>query len=261
MRIVELFRLSYRMLVFLVSTLVLWSFLELQSHFGNESRVILNYRWTSRWSRFNLRVFGIKVLAQGACADEGKLYPAADSDGIGHIFIANHSSGMDIPVMLCVAETHVISRHDLATWPLLGRAARRVGTLFVDRSSRRSGALVLREVDETLERGEGIAMFPEGTAFDGDEVHEFRPGALNAARRSGAAIIPIGFSYDNPKAYYSRLSFMSHWSRIARAKQIRVAVEIGKPLRFEQLTSVEMKTIARDKVQELVDRARQRLMA
>ena len=75
----------------------------------------------------------------------------------------NHRSGLDIPILLTIAEAHVISRHDLANWPLLGRTSKRVGTLFVDRESRRSGASVLREVARVLAAGEGVAM-PAGQA-------------------------------------------------------------------------------------------------
>lgn len=274
MRLVERFRLIYRMSVFVISTVTLWLGFEFTVICLRRKRIDAVNRWVPRWARFNLKIFGVKLEAHGKHLDEGQLYPSRDTGSrdtgemgngepgsIGRIFIANHRSGMDIPVLFAVAETHVISRHDVANWPILGRSARRIGTLFVDRTSRRSGALVLREVDKVLKRGEGIAMFPEGTAHVGDEVHEFQQGAFNAARRAGAEIIPLGIAYSDPIAYFAGQPFLKHMKRIACLKTLRVAVEVGEPLKFDEDSSVELKEHARERVQELVNRARARLDA
>jgi len=259
MRPVELLRLGSRTLIFGISTVVLWLCMELEAFCTRQKRIVVINKWVPRWARFSLKVYGVTVTARGKHLDEGKLYPSEGADGIGRIFVANHRSGMDIPVLFTVAETHVISRHDLATWPLLGRTARRVGTLFVDRNSRRSGAAVLREVDEILKRGEGVAMFPEGTAHEGDLVHEFHQGAFNSARRAEAEVIPIGIAYDNDTAYYAGQTFMKHMMRIACLRKMRVAVEVGEPMKIEKDNAIAMKDLAQEQVQQLVHRARTRL--
>ena len=259
MRIVERFRLCYRMLIFATSTLVLWVCFELEALCTRQKRIDLVNKWVPRWAKFNVKIFGARIEAHGKYLDDGQTYPGGEPGKVGRIFVANHRSGMDIPILFTIAQTRVISRHDLATWPLLGRAAQRVGTLFVDRKSRRSGASVLRAVDAALKRGEGVAMFPEGTAYDSDEVHEFRQGAFNAARRAGAEIIPIGLAYGDDTAYFAGQPFLRHMTRIAYLRSMRVAVEVGEPLNFDGFTAVEIKEQARQRVQELVDRARARL--
>ena len=104
-------------------------------------------------------------------------------------------------------------------------------------------------------------MFPEGTAHDGDEVHEFHLGAFNAARRSGAEIVPLGVAYGDDIAYYAGQPFLKHMTRIAGLKKLRVAVEVGQPLQLEDCTVPEIKDEARQRVQELVNRSRARLEA
>jgi len=187
-------------------------------------------------------MFGIEVKAYGPHIGEGRAYPGRDERGVGRIFVMNHRSGVDIPVAFTQLEAHVISRHDLAKWPLIGPGARRIGTLFVDRGSRRSGAEVLRKIAKSLEAGEGIAMFPEGTAFAGDEVRPFRPGAFTTAHRTGAQIVPLGIAYDMPEAYYGNESFMGHMKRIARMKRLRVVVEAGEPMAHDEASTIELKT-------------------
>ena len=250
------------MSVFVISTLLLWAGFEFSVVCLRRKRIDAINSWVPRWARFNLKVFGVQLQAHGKFLDDGQPYPsreAGEADNIGRIFIANHRSGMDIPILFAVAETHVISRHDIANWPILGRSASRIGTLFVDRESRRSGAMVLREVDKNLKRGEAIAMFPEGTAHVGDQVHEFQLGAFNAARRAGAEIVPLGIAYDDDTAYFAGQPFLKHMTRIACLKTLRVAVEVGEPMKFDQDSQVEPKDVARKRVQELVNQARKRL--
>ncbi len=259
MRIAEILRLGFRMVVFVCSTLLLWACFEFQVVCLRRNKLSMINKWVPRWAKFNLKVFGVQIEAHGKHLDQGRPYPGSEPGGVGRIFVANHRSGMDIPVLFTVAETHVISRHDLATWPVLGRSARRIGTLFVDRTSRKSGASVLREVDNALSRGEGVAMFPEGTAHDGDEVREFKPGAFNAARRAGAEVVPLGIAYGDDAAYYAGQPFLKHMTRIACLKKMRVAVEVGEPLTLGDGEVVELKVQAREAVQQLVDHARGRL--
>jgi len=252
-------RFATRVAAFAVATLCCWLLFELESFLWRRSpRINIINRWVPRWARINLKIFGVQVEAHGQHADAGRLYPSQGENNVGRIFVANHRSGMDIPIILATAAAHVISRHDLATWPLIGRSARRVGTLFVDRMSRRSGATVLREVDSVLERGEGVAMFPEGTAHVGDEVREFRPGAFNAARRAEAEVVPIGLVYGSDDAYFGDESFMSHIKRIASLQRLRVIVEVGEPLSPVDYECGEMKDVARQRVQQLVEQGRAR---
>ena len=90
-------------------------------------------------------------------------------------------------------------------------------------------------------------------------VHEFKPGAFNAAHRSDAEIIPIGVAYGHPDAYFHKESFLTHMKRIGSRRRLTVAVEIGGPLQPSAEPSLEMNEHARRVVSELADRARARL--
>jgi 1-acyl-sn-glycerol-3-phosphate acyltransferase len=244
----------------MVSTLVYWLGFEFALLRGgkNNRRQVIN-RWLPSWARTGLRIFHVEVLPAGKLYEAGRLVPGRDGEGRGRIFIANHRSALDIPLLLSLVEAHCISRGDLANWPIIGRGARAVGTLFVDRSSRRSGAAVLKEVAHAVENGEGVAMFPEGTSYAGDEVRPFRNGAFNAARRSNAQIVPIGLAYGNEAAYFVNMSFLEHAKRLASASSLRVAVEFGEPIEIAGSPTVDVIRLAHDQVQHLVNRARARL--
>ena len=253
-------RFAGRLALFVAATLFLWACMEIDFILRRRTpRINLLNKWVPRWAGALRWIFGFTIEAHGPYVGEGQVYPGRDERGVGRIFVMNHRSGADIPVTFVLLEAHVISRHDLANWPLIGPGARRIGTLFVDRSSRRSGADVLRQVAGALEKGEGISMFPEGTAYAGDEVRAFRPGAFKAAQRAGAQIVPLGIAYENPAAYYTDKSFMAHMKRIARFKRLRVIVEAGEPMSPDDDSPVEFKDHVRERVIELVAAARDRL--
>ena len=260
MKILESFRFTRRVAAFCINTIICWFCLELMSLICFwRPRIELINAWVPRWAGINLWIFGIKVQRHGPYVDEHKLYPSRGAKGVGRIFVANHRSALDIPIIFTSAEAHCISRHDVAAWPLIGWGARRVGTLFVDRTKRKSGAGVLKEVEQALANAEGVAMFPEGTVNASDEVLEFRNGAFNAARRAGAEIVPIGVAYGDDAAYYTDKYFMTHIKRISVLKRLEVAVEFGDPIKMSDTNTMEVKDQAHDIVQKLVTRARARL--
>jgi 1-acyl-sn-glycerol-3-phosphate acyltransferase len=258
----DFIRLGTRTMAFVAVTVVTWTCLELESLVCRRRRRIdLVNLWVARWARLSLWIYKVRVEAHGPHLENRMLYPAEGPEGVGRIFVANHQSGIDIPILMSVVEAHPISRDDLANWPLLGRSAKRIGTLFVDRDSRRSGASVLKEIARTLAASEGVMMFPEGTSFPGDEVHEFRSGAFNAARRAGAQIVPLGIAYGDEAAYYYHESFLTHMMRIGKLRRLQVVVEVSQPLVTDQLTPVETIALAQERVQTLVHQARARLDA
>jgi 1-acyl-sn-glycerol-3-phosphate acyltransferase len=202
--------------------------------------------WTRRWSRALLRLFGINREIEGICA------PATR----GRLVVANHRSTIDIGIMLENFGGRMVSRADLAKWPVIGIAARKSGTVFVDRSKKSSGAAVIRAMSDLLSHGHTVCVFPEGTTFADDEVRSFHPGGFVAAARARAEIIPVGIVYDHgSEAAFVDEPFMAHLARLAGAAPSRVKVVIGKPI--DAAGDARALAIAvRDEVQSLVNRGR-----
>jgi 1-acyl-sn-glycerol-3-phosphate acyltransferase len=253
-------RLAVRMTLLVLSTALCLLAMELNLLVSRRPRIETVNRWVPLWARLLLWIFRVRLRVAGPYLEDGTLYPGAAADGVGRIFVMNHRSGVDIPVALSRLAAHAISRHDLATWPLIGLGARRIGTLFVDRTSRRSGADVLMEVDGALDRGEGVLMFPEGTVHPGDEVHRFRPGAFKAAERAGAEIVPVGIAYGEAGDAFEAADFVEHMKRIVTLPRLDVAMITGEPLAAGHgFSAVEVRDLLRERVQELVGRARSML--
>jgi 1-acyl-sn-glycerol-3-phosphate acyltransferase len=199
-----------------------------------------------------LRLSGVEVTARGPFADDKKRYPGTDARGKGRIFVMNHRSLLDAFV-----EATIVSRADLAGWPVIGLAARRVKTLFVERTNKQSGQAVVRAMVDGVNGGRGVMVYPEGTTFAGDEVHPFRPGAFVAAERSGAEIVPVGIAYGGDSASFVDEPFTAHMRRVAGARKTKVGLVLGEALTPPKGKPVgETADEVRAKVQTLVHEAR-----
>jgi 1-acyl-sn-glycerol-3-phosphate acyltransferase len=182
-------------------------------------------RWVRRWAKALLDLFAVEVVVRGAVP------PHHQPGERGYLIVANHRSAIDIGVVLATFGGTMVSRADLATWPLVGAAARAVGTVFVDRTSAKSGAVTIRAIQRNLEDGQTIALFPEGTTFSGDEVRPFHGGAFIAAARAGAAILPVGLAYPSGSgAAFIDETFLAHLGRMAKSTATRMAVVVGEPI-------------------------------
>jgi 1-acyl-sn-glycerol-3-phosphate acyltransferase len=204
--------------------------------------------WVTAWSDAMLRLFGVRVVTEGALPSRAG----------PRLVVANHRSTADILVLLRAFGGRMVSRADLAKWPLVGVAARSVGTLFVDRADAASGAAALRSMRTHLTAGSAVIVFPEGTTFPGDEVRPFHAGAFVAAARAGAEVVPVGIAYQTGSgAQFFGESFPVHLARMAAAEPSRVALCVGPVLRpDDHRRAADMRSSAQAAVQDLVLRAR-----
>jgi lyso-ornithine lipid O-acyltransferase len=207
--------------------------------------------WVRRWARALLGLFGIDVVIAGSVP------PPTKTGDRGRLIVSNHRSAIDIGVILATFGGTMVSRADIATWPIVGAAARSVGTVFVDRSSAKSGAATIRSIQKQLEGGQTIALFPEGTTFEGDEVRRFYGGAFIAAARAGADVLPVGLAYPRSSgAAFVDEPFVTHLGRMAKSASTRMGLAVGSPIHAKGLRANTLTEQAHAAVTQLVANAR-----
>jgi 1-acyl-sn-glycerol-3-phosphate acyltransferase len=214
-----------------------------------DGRDEVRQRWVGAWADALLRLFGVSVTVRGP------LHPSAP--GRGRLVVANHRSTADVLVLLRTFGGRMVSRADLAGWPLVGAAARAAGTLFVDRADATSGATAVRTIRSRLAAGDTIIVFPEGTTLPDDVVRPFHAGAFVAAARSAAEIVPVGLAYQTGSgAAFVGETFPAHLARMAAADPSRMALCVGPGIPADTTKAATLRDAAHAAVQGLVDEAR-----
>ena len=108
------------------------------------------------------------------------------------LIVADHPSDLDplLLAMLFPRTLHFMASLDHFDRPFVGWCMRRLATVPVDRHGGRDE---LRTAFELLERGEIVAVFPEGDIHAAG-TRPFEDGVAYLAERSGAPVLPIAIS-------------------------------------------------------------------
>ena len=113
----------------------------------------------------------------------------------GYMLVANHSSMLDIMLMLYVSKNPFVfvGKQELAKIPIFGFFYRRV-CILVDRNDPKSRSSVYRRVKRRLEKGLSICIFPEGGIPEEHIVlDKFKDGAFRMAIIYNIPIVPMTF--------------------------------------------------------------------
>lgn len=143
--------------------------------------------WIGNWARAVLKILGVRVKYEGPVPDGG------------FFLVSNHLSYVDIPVLLAKLDARFLAKSEVAGWPILGILARSTGTLFIDRSRARDLTRVLPAIQNVLDRGPGVIVFPEGTSTDGSGVDPFKPSLFEVPVEMGLDVTCAAMHYDAPE--------------------------------------------------------------
>lgn len=140
--------------------------------------------WCGRtWARLILVTARVKVESRGA----DRLDPKG-----AYVFVANHQSLFDIPVMFCYLpyQWRIIAKKSLGAIPILGWYLHRAGHILVDRRNPdRFG--ILRRWRALIARGLSLVIFPEGTRSVDGRVGRFKAGSFQLALEAGVPVVPV----------------------------------------------------------------------
>lgn len=106
------------------------------------------------------------------------------------LYVSNHSSWLDIPVLGSQVEGSFVAKAEVSAWPGIGFLARLQRTAFVERNRHRARTHA-QELCERLGNGARLVLFPEGTSTDGSYVLPFKSALFAAVERLPESERPI----------------------------------------------------------------------
>jgi 1-acyl-sn-glycerol-3-phosphate acyltransferase len=179
------------------------------------------------WSAGLVRAMGLRLVVSGVAPRPGAT-----------LLVANHVSWLDIAAIhAAVPHARFVSKADVLAWPLLGWLIRNAGTLFIERERKRDALRVVHTMAEALQRGETVAIFPEGTTGAGPELLPFHANLLHAAVTTETPVQPVALRFFDADHVFSPAAeflgettlLQSVW-RIASARGLAVQVRLLPPM-------------------------------
>ena len=167
--------------------------------------------------------------------------------GPGSLFVCNHVSYLDIPILASITDGIFVAKYEVGNWPLIGFLARIAGTIFVSRSAGKLRSERLA-ISKYLANGSSIFLFPEGSSSNGTGVLRFRSGLLSAVKMApdqDVLVQPISLVY-GPRdtdgsipsqihrdcyAWHGNMILAPHlWTAFCQREPFTVSVHFHRPL-------------------------------
>ncbi|WP_093558425.1 lysophospholipid acyltransferase family protein [Pseudoduganella namucuonensis] len=171
-----------------------------------------------RWSRRLLKICNVSVeVAPGGV------------EPLGHaMVVANHVSWLDIFVIDALYPCRFVAKAEIRDWPLAGWLVDKAGTVFIARGNRRDLRHIFKGLVHSLQAGERVAFFPEGTTAPQGTVLPFHANLFEAAVDAKVMVQPFALSYvDRDGAPHPAVEFLGEMT----FAQSVVAILGGKPVR------------------------------
>ena len=176
-----------------------------------------------RYYMFLARLLGLRVIVRGS-----------QSSATPRLVVCNHISYFDIVALGATVPGEFVAKAELAGWPFFGMMAKVAKVVFIDR--KRQATLTARDqLQERLDAGDTLIMFPEGTSGDGNRMKPFKsalftvgerraknsdgterpvtvqPVSLAYTRLNG---LPMGVGWRPYVAWYGDMDLMPHLRRL-----------------------------------------------
>ena len=115
-------------------------------------------------------------------------------EGESCIFVANHSSIYDVPILFTSLprQLRIMAKAALGYVPFIGWHLHRSGHVLVNRVN--PGAAIFKRMQRMARSGASLVVFPEGSRTMDGTVHRFKGGIFLLAIENGLPIVPVSVS-------------------------------------------------------------------
>lgn len=168
------------------------------------------------------------------------------------LFVGNHISYLDIPLVMAVAPVSFVAKEELSRWPIIGEACRSVGTVFVKRESVESRKGAVEKIGAAcLKAQQSICLFPSGTTTL-TEQKPWKKGAFEVAKINSLKVQPFRINYSPLEivAFVGEDSLVPHLWRLLNTQRVKAQIEFHEPVEIQnsEVACLEWQQWSREKL-------------
>jgi 1-acyl-sn-glycerol-3-phosphate acyltransferase len=176
------------------------------------------------WAKLAARTMGLRIEVRGQ--------PSKPP----FFLVSNHLSYLDIVAYATQFDCVFVAKSEVASWPGIGRVAREVGTIFIERRNFQDLPRVIGLIDKNLDEGVGVVLFAEGTSTKGERVLPFNPALLEPAARSAYPVSHAAISYRTPPdevpaewsvCWWGEMTLLPHFKELLKLPHIDAVICFG----------------------------------
>ena len=171
------------------------------------------------WARTFINLIGMKFRVKGEVYENPCL------------IVANHISFVDIFALNALKPGRFIAKSEIAGWPVFGRIAKGVDTLFIERKNHRSIIAVNEQISAALMQKQTVMLFPEGKTSIGVSLLPLKANLIEPAVLSGTPVQPVAICYTEngqktTKASYANISIFDCLWTICSTPGLAVTLKV-----------------------------------
>ena len=192
------------------------------------------------------RILGLRVIARG---QRSTVKP--------HLVVSNHISYYDIVTLGSLIAGDFIAKAEIARWPVFGLMAKAGRSVFIDRA--RSATDSARDqIQQRLDDGDTLIMFPESTSGDGNRMKPFKSALFTVAERrvtdrkgqlQNIVVQPVSIAYTRLNglplgvgwrpyvAWYGDMEMAPHLWFLAKLGKLTVEVTFHTPVTLAEFAN------------------------
>ena len=127
---------------------------------------------------------------------EVEIVGKTDQSKKSNLFISNHLSYLDIPILGSKLPMRFVAKSEVESWPIFGFLAKIGRSIFI-RRNKIDTLNQKNKILDVLSSGEKVFIFPEGTTSDGNRVLEFKSSSFSSVENQSFKIQPIVILYSH----------------------------------------------------------------
>ena len=159
----------------------------------------------------------------------------------GLLIVSNHLSYLDIPIIGSLVNGKFVAKAEVSNWPLFGSLAKIGNTIFIKRLK----SAINNErnsIQEEINNGFNIILFPEGTTSDGVRTLNFKSSLFSSVEHKNYLIQPIVIHYKGINgmplnrclkpiiAWYGDMELIKHLYNVVQLFSITARVSFLEPV-------------------------------
>ncbi|HEX3799834.1 MAG TPA: lysophospholipid acyltransferase family protein [Verrucomicrobiae bacterium] len=191
---------------------------------GRSKSFKVRANWFHFWAKVFLWIINGNVVVKGKVPTHG-------------IVACNHLSYADIIVLGSIFPLVIVSKSEVASWPVIGPLTQCAGTLFIRRASKADVVRIGNEMATVINSGVPLALFLEGTTSTGETVLPFHSSLLAPVEKNGFPVFPAWMHYtvvdgtmEKDICYVGDDTFFPHSLKMMTKPSFEAYVGFGEPV-------------------------------